>query len=286
MGGMHTLEWPLCTPVGYIKDIIPIATSPHQGAWGIAWGETQCQTICSDAKFDSGWYDPTPEGQPRVGMGIARMIGMLTYRSYGSFEARFGRRAAPKTTKSKTVDGLPTPPQSDAESTSSITGNREGTSPTRYSAQSYLQYQADKFLERFDANCYLHLLRKMNTHDVTRGRTFRAESSTLPETERLREALSCVAKGTLVVGVGTDLLFPVQQQILIAQCLPEATFTELQSDDGHDGFLLEFETLGKLIKDHLFEKNPQMYEGPGDVSEIVMAEPVDSVFGEIENFDC
>lgn len=285
MGGMHTLEWPLCTPAGYVKDIIPIATSPHQGAWGIAWGETQCQTIRNDAKFDSGWYDPTPKGQPRAGLGAARMIGMLTYRSYDSFEARFGRRTAPNLTKSRKVDALPTPPQSDAESTSSITGDMEETSP-KYSAQSYLQYQADKFLERFDANCYLHLLRKMNTHDVTRGRTFGAESSTLSGAERLQEALSCVAKGALVVGVGTDLLFPVQQQVLIAQCLPGANFTELQSDDGHDGFLLEFEILGKLIQDHLFEKFPQMYEGPGDVSEIIMEDSVDSVFGEIENFKC
>jgi homoserine O-acetyltransferase len=54
-GGMVTLEWPLCTPPGYIKHIIPITTSAFHSAWGIAWGETQRQSILADAQFDNGW---------------------------------------------------------------------------------------------------------------------------------------------------------------------------------------------------------------------------------------
>lgn len=64
MGGMTTLEWPLCTAPGYVKSIIPIATAADHSAWGISWAETQRQCIYSDPKFDDGYYDPLPEGNP------------------------------------------------------------------------------------------------------------------------------------------------------------------------------------------------------------------------------
>jgi homoserine O-acetyltransferase len=156
-----------------------------------------------------------------------------------------------------------------------------------FSVQSYLRYQAEKFLDRFDANCYLSLIKKMNTHDITRGRTDILDPSTAPEDNNLRKILSRVPRGSLVIGVGSDLLFPIQEQHLIAQCIPGATFAELQSDDGHDGFLLDFRSLETIIRHHLVEKFPLMYEGPDDLLELPVEEEKskDSVVGEIEIFD-
>lgn len=239
MGGMHSLEWPLCTPRGYVRNIISIATSAYQGAWGISWGETQRQSIYADSSFRAGWYDPTPEGQPRRGLGVARMIGMLTYRSCDSFEARFGRKSAVPTKRPVISEALPTPPVSESGSTTSdLNEPRETTFGPQYSAQSYLQYQADKFLDRFDANCYLHLIGKMDTHDVTRGHVSDGDHNATPLAETLRQSLSAVPAGALIVGVQIDLLFPLQQQVTLAQCLSNATFHVLDSRDGHDGFLL------------------------------------------------
>jgi homoserine O-acetyltransferase len=281
MGGMHTLEWPLSTPPGFVKNIVPIATSAYQGAWAISWGEA----ICTDGIFNGGRYEPVPESQPRAGLGVARMIGMLTYRSFDSFEARFGRRASSPMKRPVNIDILPTPPLSDA---GSMTEDLEDTflSP-RYSAQSYLQYQADKFLNRFDANCYLHLLKKMNTHDITRGRHGSEGPDQTPTNESLKSSLSTLPKGTTVIGVQTDLLFPLQQQIQLAQCLPDATYVALQSTDGHDGFLLDFDTLNDVITEHLQRRCAWVYEVDTRTSDLSQkAIVVNSVFGELENAEC
>jgi homoserine O-acetyltransferase len=287
MGGMHTLEWPLCTPSGYVRNIVPIATSAYQGAWGISWGETQKQAICVDPAYCAGWYTPIPEGQPRRGMGLARMIGMLTYRSSNSFEARFGRRCAVSRKSVAVVDDLPTPPLSETGSATSTTEESQGTPrQSQFSAQSYLQYQADKFLDRFDANCYLHLLKKMDTHDVARDRVLGGDIQSTPTLETLTQPLGTVPRGALVIGVQSDLLFPLQQQVSIARCLPGARFEILESPDGHDGFLLEFKQLDEMIKEHLRRASPQFYEGPARSVETDGHMPVaDSVFGELENVE-
>lgn len=284
MGGMHTLEWPLCTPPGYVKNIIPIATSSYQGAWGISWGETQREAIYADAAFRDGWYDPTPEGQPRSGLGTARMIGMLTYRSFDSFEARFGREIAAPIKRQVAVDALPTPPLSETGSTSSDAGEQaQGVTHSRFSAQNYLQYQADKFLKRFDANCYVHLTKKMDTHDVARDRGHLGNEHVKPSQNTLTSALGIVPDGALVIGVQTDLLFPLQQQIELAQYLPKAKFIALHSGDGHDGFLLEFDKLNRIISEHLQKRCAWAYKGMtqilGDEEEVMV---VNSVFGAAE----
>jgi homoserine O-acetyltransferase len=288
MGGMTTVEWPLCTPPGYVKNIIPIATSAYHGAWGISWGETQRQAIYSDAAFRNGWYEPTPEGQPQKGLGTARMIAMLTYRSHGSFESRFSRKPATKT-KPILPAPLPTPPASHRNSVSSEeeAGMAVLQSPTKFSAQSYMQYQAEKFLKRFDANCYIHLTKKMDTHDITRNRVMISSEEQLhPATEdQLRSVLSIVPPKALVVSVGTDMLFTPEQQLLLASCLPDARLVELNSPDGHDGFLLEFETLNSIIRQHLQEQLPWIYEGDATLmkTELKIEEGgLNSVFGEVE----
>jgi homoserine O-acetyltransferase len=115
MGGMTTLEYPLNTPQGYIRHIIPIATSARHSAWCISWGEAQRQSIYSDPAYDDGYYcfsdedengeadviqgeteedrkQRIEERQPTRGLAAARMAALLTYRSRDSFESRFGRK--------------------------------------------------------------------------------------------------------------------------------------------------------------------------------------------------
>ena len=313
MGGMEVLEWPLCTPPGYVRSIIPITTSAYHGAWGIAWGESQRQCIQADAGYQSGWYKPNPSGQPAKGLGAARMVAMLTYRSDESFKARFNRQPAkpksPTSTPTLVGNGLPTPSPSDngssngqeplPESDTAQTipkapatpppderKSPEELAPVKYAAQSYMQYQAAKFLKRFDANCYIHLTTKMDTHDVTRDRLW--DDSCMdkgrPTVEDLKQAFRNIPPNALVISVESDVLFRNEHQVQLAECLPEAKFVNLDSPDGHDGFLLEFEALGDLITSHLNELFPALYEGVVDPSpdSDEPAEVQASVFGEAE----
>ncbi len=312
MGGMEVLEWPLCTPAGYVRSIIPITTSAYHGAWGIAWGESQRQCIQADAGYQNGWYKPDPSGQPAKGLGAARMVAMLTYRSDQSFKARFNRQPAkPKSppAPAQPETGLPTPSPSDNGSSNGQEPLPEGDTaqkppmapatpppeerkspeelaPVKYAAQSYMQYQASKFLKRFDANCYIHLTTKMDTHDVTRDRLRDAScmDKGRPTVADLKQAFSEIPPKALVISVESDVLFRNEHQVQLADCLPEAKFVNLDSPDGHDGFLLEFEALGDLITSHLKELFPKLYEGAVDplVDRNESEEVQASVFGEAE----
>ncbi|KAI1376660.1 homoserine O-acetyltransferase [Hypoxylon crocopeplum] len=271
MGGMTTLEWPLCTREGYIKSIIPIATAADHSAWGISWAETQRQCIYSDPKFDDGYYEPRPEGQPSAGLAAARMVAMLTYRSCVSFDARFGRK--PQRQKQRPVQEPPLDlPRTDVPVTATTTtatasgkerSERKSWTTRRdpsFSAQGYLHYQGQKFIQRFDANCYLHITNKMDAHDVTVSRVPDHEGESAADADSaLRGVLAVVPPGALVVSVETDALFLPEQQERLAACLPEATLAMLKSSDGHDGFLLEFEQLGTLVVDKLRKDFPHFY---------------------------
>ncbi|KAI1450972.1 homoserine O-acetyltransferase [Annulohypoxylon stygium] len=283
MGGMTTLEWPLCTPSGFVRSIIPIATAADHSAWGISWAEAQRQCIYSDPRFDDGYYEPRPEGQPSAGLAAARMVAMLTYRSCMSFDERFGRKPPRQQQKPRAVREPPldlprtdvpgpaaTAPAISAPGDVRDRAERKGWAARRdpsFSAQGYLHYQGQKFISRFDANCYLHITNKMDAHDVTLGRT------AMPISDRdyhndsaLREVFSVVPAGALVVSVETDALFLPEQQERLANCLPEATLAMLRSSDGHDGFLLEFEQLTTLIVGKLRKDFPQYYSAAFDDS--------------------
>ncbi|KAF2809992.1 homoserine O-acetyltransferase [Mytilinidion resinicola] len=305
MGGMATLEWPLCTPVGYVKNIIPITTSAYHSAWGIAWGETQRMSIYADVKFSNGWYNPEPSGQPIEGLGTARMIAMLTYRSHNSFEERFSRRPATRRKQPTPVvpTGLTTPPSpSSSEASTPLLCQGEsprnpqstpymsqnGQVPMEFAAQSYLQYQAAKFLNRFDANCYIHLTAKMDSHDVTRDRLpthLGLDIPIPPRNEHLKHVFKNVPPQALVISVETDVLFRAEQQIQLAETLPEAKFLNLESQDGHDGFLLEFEALSRAITSHLRERCPWLYATGFEAFSggVRSDEVISSVFGEAES---
>ena len=281
----------------YIRSIVPIATSATHSAWGISWGEAQRQSIYSDPKYDDGYYpldDP-----PSAGLGAARMSALLTYRSRDSFETRFGRnipdpskkqsinspqrhgsepnehwsihnhghtRAKGSRTSSRpgTAAGTP-PPETTTVQDPQFSGATEVEVPlpipppnprkptTHYfSAQSYLRYQGTKFVSRFDANCYIAITRKLDTHDVSRGR-----SSTV------HSALSTITQPALVLGIESDGLFTIAEQQEIAEGIPNARFGKIDSPEGHDAFLLQFEQVNKYLLDFFREVLPEIMEREG-----------------------
>ncbi|KAF8880904.1 Alpha/Beta hydrolase protein [Gymnopilus junonius] len=300
MGGMAVLEWPLCSPPGYVRRIIPLATSARHSAWCISWGEAQRQSIYSDPGYEDGYYT----SQPASGLAAARMSALLTYRSRDSFESRFGRKpqlnpnpkvvtltppASPKLTSSADDavavhnDGLRNPKPRSESSTGRATP--EGvTSPTHskppiFSAQSYLRYQGDKFIARFDANCYIHITRKLDTHDIARGRITDADTD---EIAALARVLSTLPHRALVISITTDGLFTTSEQREIAEHIPQAELVVIPSPDGHDGFLLEFEQINTHILRYLKREFSEYYEREDEQVEDDFAIKKTSVFGEAE----
>jgi len=202
MGGMQVLEWAF--QGDFVRAIIPIAVGGRHSAWCIGWSEAQRQAIYADPRWRGGYYDP--DDPPVHGLAIARMIAMISYRSYQSFEARFGRRRM-------------------------LRGEEE-----RFAVESYLHYQGEKLVRRFDANCYVRLTQKMDTHDVSRGRG--------PYPEVLAE----VRQPALVVGIDSDVLYPLAEQEELATHLPNASLYVLHSPHGHDAFLIETQTLNEVLR--------------------------------------
>ncbi|KAK5114796.1 hypothetical protein LTR85_010109 [Meristemomyces frigidus] len=126
---------------------------------------------------------------------------------------------------------------------------------TYYSAQSYLRYQGEKFIKRFDANCYIAITRKLDTHDVSRGRT-----DTDPEQEEdpLIAALAMIEQPTLILGIQSDGLFTYAEQQELAAAIPNAELKTIDSPEGHDAFLLEFKQVNKLLLDFLKRELPDI----------------------------
>jgi len=291
MGGMAVLEWPLCTPPGFVRRIIPLATAARHSAWCISWGEAQRQSIYSDPAYMDGYYDR--QRPPKFGLAAARMSALLTYRSRDSFESRFGRKV--QTSNTNTL--ISSPPKTPSEASLAIhndghRSSRPGTprtsssSPTSeiqpskiFSAQSYLRYQGDKFTARFDANCYIHITRKMDTHDVARGRTDIDGDGP----DDLARALARLPQHALVIGIQTDGLFLLSEQRELAAHIPGSELVIIDSPDGHDGFLLEFEQINRHVVCYLQEEIPGLYRGSEEVAPVDFAVKQTSIFGEAES---
>lgn len=127
-------------------------------------------------------------------------------------------------------------------SISSPRGSTPRLAPHYFSAQSYLRYQGEKFIKRFDANCYIAITRKLDTHDVSRHRDPEGEDpETTDPVSALYYALSLIEQPTLVLGIQSDGLFTFAEQQELAKHIPNATLKTIDSPDGHDAFLLEFE---------------------------------------------
>ncbi|ORY92139.1 homoserine O-acetyltransferase [Syncephalastrum racemosum] len=258
MGGMQVLEWAFMGN-DYVRTIVPIATSGRHSAWGISWGEAQRQSIYSDPNYADGYY--SDEQPPNVGLSAARMSALLTYRSRNSFESRFGRKSAdasrfpPKRPTSPREanllihnDGHRSSSPRPSEATHNTINDPPMPTPFVFSAQSYLRYQGDKFINRFDANCYIALTRKMDTHDLSRDRG------------DYDEMLKSVQQPALVIGIESDGLFTISEQYELAEGIPNAEMIVIQSPDGHDGFLLEFDQINTHLLSFIKKVLPEIYE--------------------------
>jgi homoserine O-acetyltransferase len=212
MGGMRALEW----AVGYpsrVTRLVALACGAAATAEQIALCAVQAQAIRMDPEFHGGDYYDAPSGGPRQGLGLARRIGHITYRSELELDGRFGRTAQPG--------------ENPVES-------RLGG---RYSVEGYLDHHANKLLGRFDANSYLVLSRAMDHHDVGRGRG------------GVTAALEKVQAASTVISVDSDRLYPPRLQGELAAMLPgQPPVRTVHSVYGHDAFLIESDQVGKYIE--------------------------------------
>ncbi|CUS24312.1 LAQU0S15e01684g1_1 [Lachancea quebecensis] len=147
---------------------------------------------------------------------------------------------------------------------------------TYFSAQSYLRYQGKKFIDRFDANCYISITRKLDTHDLARER-FEYE-------EDLDRVLKSIEQPSLVIGIKSDGLFTYSEQEYLAANIPNSKLEKIDSPEGHDAFLLEFKLINELIINFLRENVKEITESPPrlwqDFSEREIVK--NSLFGEAE----
>lgn len=215
MGGMQVLEWVAAYP-DRVKLAFPIATTHCLSPQAIAFDEVGRQAIIADPDWMGGeYYGKTV---PHRGLSLARMVGHITYLSDASMHQKFGRRLQDKAEYG--YDFL-----------------------TDFQVESYLHYKGDSFVKRFDANSYLYITKAMDYFDVTR-----AYGS-------LREAFAQTQAKFLVVSFSSDWLFPPYQSREIVSALRqngrEVVYTEIQTDYGHDAFLLEAESLTRLVKGFL-----------------------------------
>ncbi len=214
MGGMVALEWSLRYPQK-MKSVIPIATTWQLSSQSIAFNWVGRQAILSDPAWCNGEYEGS---LPEAGLSIARMLAHITYLSDISMDQKFGRNL-----------------QCDAQ---------KNDFSTSFSVESYLKYQGERFVERFDANCYLYLTRMLdffNLADHGDG--------------NLAKAVEKAEAEFLIVSFSSDWLFTTQQSKQVVEAMKNAkksvTFSEIQSDYGHDSFLLEVDALGELMANFL-----------------------------------
>lgn len=244
MGGMQVLQWSLEYPA-FVKRALAMATTAREGAQAIAFNEVGRQAILQDPEWNHGIYPKN--GGPRVGLAIARMMAHITYLSDASMDRKFGRKVVrPRTAPSSDSQLSALSSQLSAPSDS-----MEGVDPVapvasfdvRFEVESYLRYQGQSFINRFDANSYLYITRALDQFDLaaTHG--------------SLEKAFAEVQAATLVVGFTSDWLFPPDQNRDIALALLRAgkrvSYAELSTDLGHDSFLLESPQLYDLVRGFL-----------------------------------
>ncbi|MBV9989426.1 MAG: homoserine O-acetyltransferase [Chitinophagaceae bacterium] len=198
MGGYQVLEWAVMEPA-VVKNLFLIATSPSESAWGVAIHTTQRLAI----EADSSWKDHTPQAGAK-GLKAARAIGMLTYRNYSTFQE-------------KQTD--PDPEKIDD-----------------FKASSYINYQGDKLVKRFNAYSYWLLTKAMDSHHLGRGRG-----------GDLIAVLRSITQPALIIGITSDILCPLDEQRFMDTYMPNSELVEIDSAYGHDGFIIETRQITNLL---------------------------------------
>ena len=209
MGGLQALEWAVMDPQRAAA-VVSIAASGRHSPWCVVWSEAQRLALAADPKFRGGHYDPVDA--PSAGLAAARAIAMISYRSPGSLEQRFGRAAGAN------VFGA----QSDA--------------PEDFAVSGWLRHHGRELVQRFDANSYRVLLDAMDTHDLARGRG------------QYAAVVGALSQPVLLISINTDVLYVPAEQKALADLLPDAQWVHLESDHGHDGFLIDAERLEPMVR--------------------------------------
>jgi homoserine O-acetyltransferase len=219
IGGMQALEWSIVHPDRVERAAI-IAVAPL-GAMGLALNHLQRRAIQQDPDWAGGRY--LPQRPPLRGLALARQIAMLSYKAPLLFDERFGRN-----------------PNRNGEDPRGLDDLGGGLTGGRYDIAGYLDHQGQRFIERFDANAYLAILRTMETWDPLRGHASPADAF-----GGIRARLS-------FIGISSDWLFPPDSVRLFADIIRgtgvQTEYREMTSDHGHDAFLAEQATLVRLLQ--------------------------------------
>lgn len=214
MGGMLAIQWPISYPE-MVESCLAIATSSKISPQSIAFNWIGREAIMSDPTWNKGDY----KEQPQKGLAIARMLAHVTYLSDQSMSRKFGRKLQTAEDYSFKFD-------------------------MDFSVESYLNHQGTRFVERFDANSYLYITRAIDYFDVT--------DSANGDEHKVFEKVKCPF---LVISFSSDWLFPPYQARELTKLLLEngndVTYCDIKSHYGHDAFLLEYETLGRLVRNFL-----------------------------------
>src|SRR5260370_23258741 len=215
MGGMQALEWAAAYPESVVS-AIPIATTTRHSAQQIAFNEVGRQAIMADPDFhDGNYYDKQP---PARGLAVARMVGHITYMSDDSMREKFGRRLRGKENFSFGFD-------------------------VDFEVESYLRYRGSQFVYRFAANSYLYITNAMDYFDLTNGNA------------TLAAALEKTQARFLVISFSSDWLYPSYQSQELVRALRsrnrDVAYVELQSNYGHDSFLVDVVEQTDLVRGFL-----------------------------------
>lgn len=213
LGGMAALAYAMQFPDA-LDELVIISAAARATPFAIAMRSLQREIVRSDPAWQGGFY--APGKGPREGMRLARKLGMMSYRSAVEWQQRFARERLKAPEAEQAAFGM------------------------EFEIEAYLEYNARKFVDCFDANCYLYLSRAMDRFDAAEhGGTVEAGIGRI------------TARRTLVLGVETDLLFPMQQQEEIAAGLYAAgrdvSFVPLASIHGHDAFLVDRERFAPVV---------------------------------------
>jgi homoserine O-acetyltransferase len=197
-----------------MQAVIPIATACQYSPQNIAFDWVAREAIKADPNWNGGEYNEN--SVPARGLAAARMLAHITYLSEESMSRKFGRSLQDKS-DSYDYD-------------------------FDFAVESYLQYQGRRFVERFDANSYFYITRATDYFDLT-----------AKDDGDLDKTMARVKAAFLVVSFSSDWLFPTSQSKRIVDALlknhKEVSFCEVKSGYGHDAFLLEVDTLGKMVRD-------------------------------------
>jgi len=215
IGGMQVLQWTITYPE-FMKSAMPVATTTHLGAQSIAFDAVGRNAILGDSNFNNGQYDDGKS--PDRGLAIARMIGHITYLSEKGMREKFGRQLRNASRYSYDFN-------------------------SEFAVETYLDYQGQSFVERFDANSYLYITKAADYFDLAQGYG------------SLNKAFAQTKCRFLIMSFSSDWLFTPEQSRIMVDALianhKDVSFCNIESPYGHDAFLLEPEVLGSFISSFL-----------------------------------